>query len=77
MDGMRIKNSDMWMDNAKHVLRMLHKYKARDMGQFLDLFDREVLDDLGEPLMIKKCDDSFFERITGILPMFVRDMRKT
>ena len=44
------------------------------MAQFLDIFDRDVLDDEGEPLGIKKSDDIFFERVVGILPMFIKDM---
>lgn len=57
-----------------HTLRQLHKFKARDMAQFLDLFDRDVLDEMGEPVMINKCDEVFFERIVGLLPMFVKEM---
>jgi len=53
---------------------MLHKYKPRDFAQFLDLFDREVIDDQGEPLLIRKCEDLFFERLTGLLPMYVKEM---
>jgi hypothetical protein len=53
---------------------MLHRFKSRDMAQFLDIFDRDVLDDEGEPLGIKKSDDIFFERVVGILPMFIKDM---
>ncbi len=48
---------------------MLHKYKGRDLGNFLDLYDRDILDDDGEPHNIKKTDDTFFERIVAILPI--------
>ena len=44
------------------------------MAQFLDLFDREILDEEGEPIFVNKTDQVFFERIAGILPMFVKDM---
>lgn len=75
MDRLRITNSKMWQTNSLHVLRMLHKYGARDMAQFLDIFDRDVLDDEGEAIGIKKTEDEvFFERIVGLLPMFVKDM---
>jgi len=53
---------------------MLDKYKARDMAQFLDIFHKEMLDEHDEPIFLKKTDDSFFERIVGLLPMFVKDM---
>jgi hypothetical protein len=53
---------------------MLHKFKARDMAQFLDLFDRDILDNEGEPIGVKKSEDNFFEKIVGILPMFIKDM---
>jgi hypothetical protein len=32
---------------SENVLRILHKYRGRDMAYFLDLFDREFLDDEG------------------------------
>lgn len=55
---------------------MLHRYRPKDFAQFLDLFDREIIDDQGEPLAIKKCDDVFFEKLAGLLPMFVKEMTK-
>jgi len=51
---------------------MLHKYKAKDMAQFLDVFDRDVEDDEGEALGVMKTDHIFFEKIVGILPMFIK-----
>ena len=62
--------------NAAYVLGMLHKFTARDLAQFLDIFDREVLDQMGEPLSLRKCDETLFERVVGILPMFVPKMGK-
>ena len=53
---------------------MLHKYNARDFAQFLDFFHRDILDDLGEPIILNKTDDVFFERLAGLLPMYVKDM---
>jgi hypothetical protein len=32
------------------------------------------MDELGEPLSIKKCDDVFFERLAGLLPMYIKEM---
>ena len=29
---------------------------------------------MGEPLPLKKCEDVFFERVVGLLPMFVKQM---
>lgn len=55
---------------------MLHKYKGRDMATFLDIYDRDILDDNGEPHNVKKTDDSFFERITGILPVQIKYLSK-
>jgi hypothetical protein len=31
----------------KNILRLLHKYKGRDLALFMDLFDKEILDDEG------------------------------
>lgn len=44
------------------------------MVQFLDLFDKPVLNKFQEPVLTKKCELLFFERIVGILPMFVKQM---
>ena len=75
MDRLQVTDAAMWQANSQHVLRLLHKYQARDMAQFLDVFDRDVLDDEGEAIGVQKtADDTFFERIVGLLPMFVKDM---
>lgn len=75
MQQMRVKDEAMWQTNAEMVIRMLHCYKTRDMAQFLDIFDRDILDDEGEPIGVKKtADDTFFERIVGLLPMHVKEM---
>lgn len=39
------------------------------MAILLDFYDRDILDDDGEPHNIKKTGDEFFERIAGILPL--------
>ena len=54
MDRLRVRDSEMWQLNSMHVLRMLHKYSARDLSQFLDIFDRDVVDDEGENLGVVK-----------------------
>ena len=43
--------------SSRHALRLLHKHQGRDMAAFLDLFDRDILDDEGEPFPMKKADD--------------------
>ena len=53
---------------------MLHKFKARDLAQFLDLFDKDIEDDMGDSIGVIKTDEVFFERIVGLLPMFVPKM---
>lgn len=59
----------------KNILRLLHKYKGRDLALFMDLFDKEILDDEGEPfLYMQKAPLEFFERITGLLPMHIAFM---
>ena len=52
---------------------MLHKYKARDMATMLSLYDKQFLDEEGEPLLKlqKFRDPAFFERIVALLPMQV------
>lgn len=54
------------------MLRLLHKFKGRELATFLSLFDKELLDDDGEPyLYLQKAQPEFFERITGLLPMHI------
>ena len=42
----------------------------------MDLFDRDILDDEGEPHVLRKTDDSYFERITGIIPIHIKGLNK-
>lgn len=42
----------------------------------MDLYDRDILDDEGEPHALKKTDDQFFERITGIIPIHIKTLSK-
>ena len=46
------------------------------MATFLDLYDKDILDDEGEPHNIKKAHDDFFERVVGILPMQIKYLNK-
>lgn len=46
------------------------------MATLLDFYDRDVLDDDGEPHPLRKTDEEFFERITGILPIQVKYLNK-
>ncbi len=39
------------------------------MALFLNLYDKEILDEEGEPYAFRKADEVFFERIVGILPV--------
>jgi len=71
---MEIKDPSFWKLNSLMILRMLHKYKTRSMAQFLDIYDRDILDDEGEPILHAdlKSDPLFFEKIVAILPMYVK-----
>lgn len=46
------------------------------MSLLLDIYDADVLDDEGEPMAVKKCDDDLFERVTGIIPMQIKHLHK-
>jgi len=74
LEQLRVRDSEFWAENSQHVLRMLHKYKAKDFAQFIDLFQREIVDETGEPVLIYKTDDIFFEKLAGLLPMYIKDM---
>lgn len=42
----------------------------------MDLFDKDILDDEGEPHVLRKVDDIYFERITGIIPIHIKSLSK-
>ena len=46
------------------------------MALLLDLYDKDLLDDEGEPHLIRKADSVFFERIVGILPVQIKFLTK-
>ena len=69
LDRLTVLDQKVWNKAAFNILRLLHKFKGRDMATFLDLFDKDILNDEGEPHNLKKCEDQFFERIVGILPI--------
>jgi hypothetical protein len=71
---MNIADSEFWQSNSIHVLRHLHLYNFRDLVDLLDVFDRDILDKFGEPIGVRKCEQVLFERIAGILPMFIKQM---
>ena len=64
-------------------MRLLHKFKGRDLALMLDAFDKEILDDEGEPHNIRKApipaggsENDFFERIVAILPIQIKYLSK-
>jgi hypothetical protein len=66
---LRIIDQELWNLAGKNSLKLLHKYNGRELAMLLDLYDKEILDDEGEPHNIRKTEDQFFERITCILPI--------
>jgi hypothetical protein len=55
---------------------MLHRYKIRDLCQFLDIFEKDITNDEGDAIMAGelKAEPIFFEKIVGILPMYIKLM---
>lgn len=75
LDRLQIIDAQAWNLTQTNILRLLHKYKGRDMALFFDLFDKEVLNDEGESyLYLEKAPFSFFERLTSLLPMHIAFM---
>jgi len=66
---LRIIDQELWNLAAKNTMKLLHKYNGRELAILLDIYDREILDDEGEPHSLRKTDGVLFERITGILPI--------
>ena len=42
----------------------------------LDLYDQDILDEDGEPHLLRKAEADFFERVVGILPMQIKHLAK-
>lgn len=77
LDKLKWTDKQMWQSTSENILRLLHKYRGRDMAYFLDLFDRDFLDEEGEPYMkFQRTDDVFFERIVALLPMYLPHFNK-
>jgi hypothetical protein len=76
LQSLKIIDTEAWQLASTHSLRLLHKYKDRDMSMLLDLYDRDILDQEGEPYLIQKAKSEFFERIAGILPMHIKNLGK-
>jgi hypothetical protein len=76
LQGLKIIDPEVWQLASKHSLRILHKYKGRDMAMLLDLYDRDILDGEGEPHLLRKTEADFFERVVGILPMHIKHLSK-
>ena len=49
LDRLRVIDSTIWQLNASHTLRMLHKFTGGDMATLLWQYDKDVLDQDGEP----------------------------
>jgi hypothetical protein len=73
---LRITDPEIWQLASRHSLRLLHKFKGRDMAMLLDLYDKDVLDNESEPYLLRKTENDFFERIVGILPMQIKHLSK-
>jgi hypothetical protein len=76
LQSLRIVDPEVWQLASRNSLRLLHKYKGRDMAMMLDLYDADVMDDEGEPHLLRKADEEFYERVVGILPMQIKNMSK-
>lgn len=57
-------------------MRLLHKYKGREMAFLLDIYDADIPDEEGEALPVRKCEEDLFERVAGIMPMQIKHLSK-
>ena len=46
------------------------------MAILLDLYDKVIVGDDGEPIPFEKADNVFFERLVGILPIQIKYLEK-
>lgn len=75
LDRLVVLEQRLWLSCSTNLLRMLHKYEGNTLAQMLDLFDRDFLNDEGEPYVyMEKAKPEFFERIVAILPLHIARM---
>jgi len=77
LDRFGVGDPHIWQTHAKHVLRMLHKFKGRDLAKLLSYFGKEFEQrgDMTNRRYIPKAPDELFERIVAILPIHVAHMK--
>lgn len=76
LQKLRIIDQEAWNIAARNAQKLLHKFHGSQLSQLMDLFDEEILDDEGEPHVLRKTDDLFFERITGIIPVHIKSLSR-
>ena len=72
----KVPDQALWTKVSKNILKMLHKYSGSDLARLLDIFDTDLKNEKGGSLGVIKCDEIFFERITGILPIQLKNLKK-
>jgi len=76
LQRLNLSDEGLWQLASRHTLRLLHKYNGREMAHLLINFDRELTDEMGESIIVKKANDEFFERIVSILPLHIPHFNK-
>lgn len=76
MQRLRIIDQEAWIIASRSALKLLHKFNGSQLSQLMDLFDQDILDDEGEPHILRKTSDDFFERIVGIIPVHIKRLSR-
>ena len=72
MDRLNILDKEMWNKVADRLMLMVHKLKFREYADCLYLFDKDLRDERGESLSIRKAEPEFFEKIVSLMPVHVK-----
>ena len=76
LNSLHILDPEFWRKSSDQVVRVLHRYKGRDIAYLLHIFDVDILDDEGEVILTNKTSDEFFDRMVSLLPMQVKHMNR-
>lgn len=85
LNRLNYNNLDMWNALSAHVIRIIHKFDAKSLANFLDVFVpplEEALEDdvvyldkeIERKQKSERCDNGFLQRIVTVLPIHIKDL---
>lgn len=75
LTNLTINHPDYWQAIAKNLYQKVHLLKPGEFVQILDHFDRPIKDEKSKEININKCEREFFERLTTLFPIHVKNVK--